>query len=227
MAELLLATPMTEVQREYADVIRMSAEAQMAIINDILDFSKLAAGMLELHHEDFDVRTTVNEVRAVLAAQAAAKNLSLTACVDPDTPESVRSDPNRVRQVLSNLANNAVKFTTQGHIVIRAAATDPTSEHPLLRFEVSDTGIGIESGVQDRIFDAYTQADASTTRAYGGTGLGLSIARELVHLLGGEIRLTSAPGIGSTFTFTVPCAHSRERSGDGRPRTPAPPTTVR
>jgi PAS domain S-box-containing protein len=217
MSELLLDTHLDADQRQCVDTIRVSSDALMTLINDILDFSNLVAGRMQLNVGDFDVRQTVKDVCATVATDAVQKGLEVVSCVDADVPSMVRTDGRRVRQVLANLVANAVKFTAAGEVAIRVTAQDANAVNPLLRFDVADTGIGIAPDATTRIFESFTQADTSTTRSYGGTGLGLSISRELVQLLGGQLNLTSTVGIGSTFSFTVPCVHGRTEEN------PAPP----
>ena len=204
MTELLLATRLTPEQAEYADTIRRSGDALLAVINDILDFSKIESGRLEIEAVDVDLRSSVEDVAEMVAAAAERRGLEVVTAVDPDVPAWVVGDPGRLRQVLLNLAANAVKFTDVGEVVMRARL-EADGDHPVrVRFEVSDTGIGITPETQSRLFSAFTQADASTTRRYGGSGLGLAISSQLVALMGGEIGVHSVPGMGSTFWFTVP-----------------------
>ena len=216
MAGLLLDTDLDPEQREYAETVRRSAEALLGIINDILDFSKIEAGRLELEEADFDVGSTTEEVGELLAEAAHAKGLELAVFVDPALPASLRGDPGRLRQVLTNLVANAVKFTDRGEVVVSAGVADLTDAGVVVRFEVRDTGIGIDHEHQARLFDSFTQADASTTRRYGGTGLGLAISRRLVELMGGAIGVESEPGHGSTFWFTVPMAPGAAAPGARR-----------
>jgi CheY-like chemotaxis protein/signal transduction histidine kinase len=232
MTDLLLDTELTPSQRAKLETIRRSGESLLTIINDILDFAKIEAGKLELERTDLDVREVVAEVAELLAVRAQAKRVGLVYDVHPDVPYVLSSDWKRVRQVLTNLVGNAIKFTDAGEVVVRvspavpqrqeavAPASEPTTargpEQYLLRFEVADTGIGIPVEAQGSLFEAFTQADASTTRRYGGTGLGLAISKQLVEILGGEIGVDSEPGRGSTFWFTVAC----ERVAAGLPATP-------
>ena len=204
MTELLLATDLNERQHRLADTARQSGAALLTIINDILDFSKIEAGKLKLEKTDFDLRQVLDDVTAMVAGAAYAKRLELITHMDPSAPFALRGDPARLRQVLVNLAANAIKFTEQGEVIIRAGLARNGGDQALLRFEVSDTGIGIEPDALSRIFDAFSQADGSTTRRYGGTGLGLAISKRLVALFGGEIGVSSQPGKGSTFWITVP-----------------------
>jgi PAS domain S-box-containing protein len=203
MTALLLGTELTPRQHHFADTVRRSGEALMAIINDILDFSKIEAGKLELDHIDFDLHETVGEIVELLAARAQNKGLELMCLFQDEVPSAVRGDPTRLRQILTNLIGNAIKFTAQGEVVVRVATLEQDAETALLRFEVCDTGIGIASEDQSRLFTAFSQVDSSTTRQYGGTGLGLSITKELVHMMGGTIGVESARSAGSTFWFTA------------------------
>ena len=216
MTGLLLSTPLNAEQREYVETIRTSAEALLGIVNDILDFSKIEAGKLELELIPCDVREAVDDVLDLLAESAQRKGIVLAAVIDPAVPSVLRGDPGRLRQVLTNLVGNAVKFTEQGGVVVRVAPASgaEAADHLTLRFSVEDTGIGIPMELQSHLFEAFTQGDSSTTRRYGGTGLGLAISKQLVELMGGQIGLESVPGSGSTFWFTVPLL-----------RTPAEPGT--
>ncbi len=203
MLELLLDTELSFEQRDRADTARRSAEALLTIIDDILDFSKIEAGRLELEAIDFDLRNTLDDVTGLLGDRAAAKSLEWATLVQPGVPSLVRGDPGRLRQVLVNLAGNAIKFTERGQIVLRARLESEREGRLVVRLEVTDSGIGMAPEVTARLFQPFTQADSSTTRRYGGTGLGLAICRQLVELMGGEIGVRSEPGQGSTFWFTV------------------------
>ncbi|WP_120520641.1 hybrid sensor histidine kinase/response regulator [Arthrobacter celericrescens] len=201
---VLLDTELDERQRQYANGVRVAADALLSLINDILDFSKLEAGKVELDPEPFDPRLLVEEVAGLLAETAREKDLELMAYCRPEVPVSLLGDARRIRQVLLNLASNAVKFTEAGEVVIRVALVEDRADVATVRFEVRDTGIGIDAADHERLFEPFLQADASTTRKYGGTGLGLAICRRLTEAMGGEIGLTSTPGSGSTFWITVP-----------------------
>ena len=201
MSELLRGTQLTPRQRRLSETISHSAEALLQIINDILDFSKVEAGKLKLERIEFGLRETVEETIEIFAARAHAKGLELVCAVELDVPTTVCSDPMRLRQVLINLVGNAIKFTDSGEVIVRVRTA---GEDGLLRFEVSDTGIGIAADAQGQIFNAFSQADSFTSRTYGGTGLGLAICRELATLMGGAIGVHSEPDRGSTFWFEVP-----------------------
>ena len=203
MTDLLLETELTGEQRNYAQTAASSGQALLGVIDDILDFSKIEAGKLELDAHDFDLREAVEDTSEMLAPQAHGKGLELTVFVDADVPATVRGDRGRLRQVLTNLLSNAVKFTHRGDVAVRVEQLERDEAGAKLRFEVSDTGIGIAQGKLDRLFESFAQADTSTTRRYGGTGLGLAISRQLVQLMGGEIRAESGAGRGSRFSFVV------------------------
>ena len=204
MTELLLGTPLNAKQRQFAETARRSGESLLTLINDILDFSKIEAGKLGIEHVDFALRELLEDVTQLLGESAASKGLELVCRVLPDVPVTVNGDPNRLRQIMINLIGNAIKFTERGEVVAEVRATTTHAGDRLLSFEVRDTGIGIAHEAQPNIFQAFSQADGSTTRHYGGTGLGLAICRQLVNLMGGDMMLESAPGKGSTFRFTVP-----------------------
>ena len=204
MSGLLLRTDLDDQQREYATMSRKAGEALLALISDILDFSKIEAGKLELDEADYDVREVVEDALAIVSGPAGGKDIEVIASVDPDVPAMVRGDDARLRQVLLNLLSNAVKFTEDGEIIVRV-----TTDRDQLCIDVADTGIGISADRQAALWDAFTQADASTTRRFGGTGLGLTICRQLVEAMGGEITLQSAVGEGSTFTVRLPLVAAR------------------
>ncbi len=210
MAELLLETDISDKQRRFASAIRSSGESLLSIINDILDFSKIEAGKLELERVDFAPGAVLEDLAELFAERAQAKGVELIVRTDASVPPWVCGDPHRLRQILLNLVGNAIKFTEGGEVVVRCTRADAEEGEiarpelvTRLRFGVSDTGIGITPEQQVRLFYAFSQADGSTTRKFGGTGLGLAIAKELVHLMGGEIGVDSEPDRGSTFWFTV------------------------
>ena len=205
MTELLLDTSLNPVQHEYAETIRTSATSLLGILNDILDFSKIEAGRLEVESVEMDVRDCVEDVGTMMAVQAAAKNLEFIVNVDPATPECVLADPHRLRQILTNLAGNAIKFTQAGEVVIEVHNVGTRSDRVLLHFEVRDTGLGMAPEVVEKLFQPFAQADASTTRHFGGTGLGLSIVKRLCELMGGNVSVVSSPGVGTSFSVTLPC----------------------
>jgi len=203
MTGLLLDTELTPEQREYAETVRNSAESLLAIINEILDFSKIEAGKLDLDILDFDLRTALEEMNDVLAVRAHEKGLEYVCMIDPEVPSLLEGDPGRVRQVLTNLIDNAVKFTSEGEVAIHVSLEKEDDTQATIRFTVTDTGIGIPQDRIDALFEAFTQADASTTRKYGGTGLGLAISGQLTEMMGGKIGAESEEGKGSTFWFTA------------------------
>jgi two-component system sensor histidine kinase/response regulator len=204
MTELLLDTPLQSAQREFAETIRTSATSLLGIINDILDFSKIEAGKLEVDRVQLHVRDCVEDIAMEMAVQAAAKNLELIVNVDPGVPDRVLGDPQRLRQVLTNLIGNAVKFTHKGEIAVEVFPLALQNGRALLSFEVRDSGIGMPPETISQLFEPFVQADDSSTRNYGGMGLGLAIARRLVTLMGGSIEVSSRPGGGSAFTFSLP-----------------------
>ena len=227
MTGLLLDTELSKEQHEYAGAVSRSAEALLALINDILDFSKIEAGKLPLEITDFDLRALVEEVAEFLAPQADEKNLELAYLLADNVPTFLRGDHGRVRQILTNLVNNAIKFTHHGETVIRVELHEETDTHARIHFCVSDTGIGIPKDRQEAIFDSFTQVDGSTTRKYGGTGLGLTISKQLVEMMGGQICVDSEPGRGSTFCFTVPFEKQLPAApATQRPATAQPPETA-
>ncbi len=210
MTDLLLETRLDPQQKDFAAGIQSSADMLLALINDILDFSKIEAGRMELETIDFDLHHLLEEVVTLLAGRAQEKGLELALFIAPEVPRFLRGDPIRIRQVLTNLAGNAVKFTEQGEVLLHASLDSSRGEKRGVRFSVQDTGIGIPAGRQKDLFQAFTQGDGSTSRRFGGTGLGLAISRRLVEMMGGEIEVESRPGQGSTFFFTLKLEASRK-----------------
>jgi signal transduction histidine kinase/DNA-binding response OmpR family regulator len=203
MTELLMGTDLTQQQQKFCSTVHRSGKALLHVINDILDFSRVEAGKLELETVDFNMRETVEEVMELLAENAHRKEIELLFEIDVDTPESVAGDPGRLRQILTNLVGNALKFTEKGEVFVRLGVLEDNDEGLKLRFEVRDTGIGMTDEACSRIFESFTQADGSTTRHYGGSGLGLAISKRLSEMMGGEIGVESDLGKGSTFWFSV------------------------
>jgi signal transduction histidine kinase/DNA-binding response OmpR family regulator len=216
MTDLLLDTDLTAEQREYAEVVRTSADSLLRIINDILDFSKAEAQKLDLESIDFEPRVLVEEVARILVVSTRQKGLELAHNVEPDVPQRLRGDPGRLRQIVLNLGSNAIKFTHQGKVAIRVALESAKDSAVVLRFEISDTGIGIPKDRIHHLFQPFTQADPSTTRKYGGTGLGLAIAKKLAEAMDGQIGVASEGGRGSTFWFTAvfrtPALHAEDQT---------------
>ena len=203
MTELLLDTELSAEQRNLAEIIRTSGDALLAIINDILDFSKIEAGKLDLERSPFDVRGCIEAALDVVATQAAEKGLDLAYLLHPATPRVVVGDVTRLREVLINLLSNAVKFTEAGEVVLSVSSEPAADGRHELHFAVRDTGIGIPADRMDRLFQSFSQLDASTTRRYGGTGLGLAISQRLTEMMGGTMWVESRVGEGSSFSFTV------------------------
>ena len=203
MASLLTSTDLDEEQRECAEIILTSADSLLGIISDILDISKIEAGKLEFEHIPFHPVAILNDIDQIFSFQAHEKGLDFSCMFEPEIDLTVIGDPGRLKQILINLVNNAVKFTKQGEIKIGARHAGETESHIAVEFSVSDTGIGIPENAQSRLFETFLQADSSTTRKYGGTGLGLAICKQLVNLMDGTIGFESVVGQGSTFSFTV------------------------
>lgn len=204
MISLLLDSPgLTEEQRHQAEIVRKSSDALLSLINDILDFSKVESGNLELEILDFNLRDTLEDIAAILSFKALSKGLEFSCLVEPNVPNRLQGDSGRLRQVLINLASNAIKFTEKGDVKISIRLEEESEENLTLHIEVIDTGIGIDETIQTKLFEKFTQADASTSRIYGGTGLGLAISKEIVNLLGGDIGVKSKIDEGSNFWFTA------------------------
>ena len=220
MTGLLLDTPLDDEQRRYAEIVRSSGENLLGLINDILDFSKIEAGKMALESTDFDLITLLEDFAASMAVPAHEKGLELLCAFDPQIPTFLRGDPGRLRQILTNLTGNAIKFTQRGEVAIRVALLSSFPASLELRFTIRDTGIGIPPDKIDLLFQKFSQVDASTTRQFGGTGLGLAISRQLALLMGGAIGVNSQPGRGSEFWFTV---HLQRQPVPHPPPPPPPP----
>ena len=203
MVDLMLAAEPNMQQRRYCDVAKSSARSLLELINDILDFSKIEAGKLELDSTVFDLHEVIESVATVFGERAEKKNLELVCGMGSEIPAMVSGDPLRLRQVLTNLVSNALKFTERGEVVINAALQEQTTTHATVRFSVKDSGIGIPPDRVARLFKSFSQVDASTTRKFGGTGLGLAISQRIVEMMGGQIGVESSVGRGSTFWFTA------------------------
>ncbi|CAN5813176.1 hypothetical protein BH23ACT11_BH23ACT11_01700 [soil metagenome] len=203
VADLLMDTDLDPEQREYVETVHNSGETLLTLLNDVLDFSKIEADKVEIENIVFDLRTSVEDTVVLLAERAQSKGLEIASLVDYDVPTALKGDPGRLRQILTNLLGNAVKFTEEGEIVLKAELAEETDEEAVVRFEIRDTGIGMMPEQQEHLFESFVQADSSTTRRYGGTGLGLAISQRLVALIGGEIWVESEPDAGSTFFFTA------------------------
>jgi PAS domain S-box-containing protein len=223
MTGLLLDTNLSEDQRSYTRLVQQSGENLLAIVNDILDFSKIEADKLELEKIDFNLRVIMEDAAEMLALRAHEKNLDFVCRIDPAIETLLKGDPGRLRQILVNLAGNAIKFTLHGEVVIAVKMVSESSDRVTMHFEVSDTGIGISEDKKGMLFNAFQQLDPSTTRKFGGTGLGLAISRQLVEMMEGQIGVLSVLGKGSTFWFTVAFAKQPNR----KQQNPAPPATIR
>jgi PAS domain S-box-containing protein len=215
MTDLLLDTPLDAEQREYAEIVRTSSEALLSVINDILDFSKIEAGKLSIEPVEFDLRVALEEVADLLAPRAFEKGIEFACIVPPDFPGGLIGDAGRIRQVVTNLVGNAVKFTERGEVVVRAEAVETAARSVRVRVSVRDTGIGIPAHRLEAVFESFTQADGSTTRRHGGTGLGLTISRQLADLMGGCLGVESTPGAGSTFWMELPLRRAPAAGGPG------------
>ncbi|MFI5378340.1 MAG: response regulator [Tepidisphaerales bacterium] len=220
MTGLLLDTELNDEQRRYAEIVRSSGESLLALINDILDFSKIEARKLELEMLDFDLSSLLDDFAATLAVRAQEKGLELLCAAEPSVPALLRGDPGRLRQILTNLAGNAVKFTPAGEVAVRVSLVGKNDHHVLLRFSVRDTGIGIPKDKIGLLFAKFSQVDASITRQYGGTGLGLAISKQLAETMGGEVGVESEPGKGSEFWFTA-CLGVQPEGAPTEHRSPA------
>jgi PAS domain S-box-containing protein len=223
MAGLLLDMDLTDEQRDCAETVRSCGEHLLGLINDILDFSKIEAGRLDIEVLEFDLRATVEDVIDVMTQPTVQRGLNLALHVEAEVPSLLRGDPGRLRQILVNLINNAIKFTEEGEVVIRTSLAEETGTRVTVRFEVRDTGIGISEDRMDRLFKSFSQVDTSTTRKYGGTGLGLAISKQLTELMGGEIGVQSKSGVGSTFWFTA----KLEKQADAPESRPTAPAQIR
>ncbi len=208
-AALLQDTSLDSEQRQYVNIVVRSAEALLAIINDILDFSKIEAGKIDVEYTSFHLGDLLSDMENLMAPRFAEKNLPLILEQDPSLTPHCLGDPYRLRQILVNLVNNACKFTSEGHVVLSVSKTGDQGPGQQVRFAVTDTGIGIPTELQEKLFDSFSQADSSTTRRFGGTGLGLAISRQLVDLMGGRLVVDSQPGQGSTFSFEINLAQGR------------------
>jgi PAS domain S-box-containing protein len=224
MSELLLGTPLDSSQREYLEMLKQSADSLLELLNDILDFSKIEAGKMELDSHEFDLNAIVTETVQAMGVRAFQKRLVLLHHISPEIPARLIGDDGRLRQILINLVGNAIKFTHKGGVTIEVNVESETADLIMLHFKINDTGIGIAGNMHERIFEAFTQAEASTTRRYGGTGLGLAICRDLVDLMHGRIWVESQPDVGSTFHFTA--AFGRTSGISIKPMSPRPEPTV-
>jgi two-component system sensor histidine kinase/response regulator len=209
LTRLALETDLSPKQRNYLNKISSSAELLLGLLNDILDFSKIEAGRMEIEQTDFSLRAIFSNLRSLLGIRAAEQGLELIMEVADEVPDSLRGDPLRLSQILLNLGSNAVKFTRQGGVSIRAALLEKAGDEVLLRFSVTDTGIGMSQEQQKKLFQLFSQADSSISRKYGGTGLGLAISKQLAGLMGGSIKVESAPDQGSVFSFILPLTVSK------------------
>ena len=212
MTELLLETSLDVEQEEYGEQIFFSAEVLLNLINDILDFSKIEAGKLEVENISFDLYETLEAAVSLISMEAHKKDLEVILSIAPDVPEIITGDPVRLRQILINLINNAIKFTSKGEISISCSVAKKVSGRVVLQFAIRDTGIGIPESRKDQLFKSFTQVDSSVTRKYGGTGLGLSICKNLVHLFKGKIGVDSIEGKGSVFWFAFPTKEIESRT---------------
>jgi two-component system sensor histidine kinase/response regulator len=215
--EVLQMTALDAEQQEYVETVAASGEMLLRIIGNILDFCKLEARNLTLEEFDFDLAATVAEVTALLAAQAGAKGVALSTTIAPDVPTVLRGDPFRVRQVLTNLIDNAIKFTERGAVAVDVTLTEEGADTAVVAIAVRDTGIGLSAAERERLFEPFAQADSSATRAYGGIGLGLAVTKQLAALMGGTVGVTSMAGTGSTFRFSARFAKPGRDAAEGSP----------
>jgi len=204
MTELLIETALSDKQHRFAEIVKRSGISLLDIVNDILDFSKIEAGKIHLESGNIDLQELIGEVMDLLGHRAQVKHLELASCIHDGVPNHLRGDAIRLRQILVNLVGNALKFTEKGDVVVSVSTVEEDAKQVMLRVEVKDTGIGIDSSVHETIFEAFSQADGSTTRKFGGTGLGLTIVKQLVHLMKGSVGVESSLGVGSTFWFQIP-----------------------
>ena len=214
MAELMNTTALDKEQEEYSSQIRFSADVLLSLINDVLDFSKIEAGQLELEYTECNLQELVEDSIDLVALEAHKKGVEVGFFADPGTDLIVEGDPTRLRQVLMNLVNNAVKFTVEGQIMVYLNRVEQNKDETTIKFRVEDSGIGIPQEKQKNLFEAFTQADSSTTRQFGGTGLGLTISKNLVARMGGNLEVNSSEGIGSEFFFTPEFSKDKIRTGD-------------
>jgi PAS domain S-box-containing protein len=218
MTELLLATPLTPEQHDYARTVRVSAEALLSVLNDILDYSKIESGKLEFECIDFDLRRMLGETVDMLAITAHKKGLEFACLTYQNVPALLQGDPGRLRQIINNLVNNAIKFTAKGEVIIRVTLENEDANGATIRFDVTDTGIGIPPDQMDRLFKSFSQVDPSITRKFGGTGLGLAISKQLANMMGGQIGVESRDGKGSTFWFTMRLNKQPRSQADALPK---------
>lgn len=223
MIDLLLMTSLNPEQHNFAETLRLSSESLLGVVSDILDFSKIEAGKLNLEIIDFNLQEAIDNIMDLLGTQANNKGLKLVALIKPDVPTHVRGDPGRLRQVINNLVGNAIKFTAQGEVTLTVSVLMDVISDVVLLFEIRDTGIGITGEAQAKLFEAFNQADGSTTRKYGGTGLGLAISKKLIQLMNGKIGVESTPGKGSTFWFHVELG---KQTGQLDPAETSPPQAL-
>jgi signal transduction histidine kinase len=211
LSSLMMDTPLDNLQREYIESIHLSGESLLDILNDILDFSKVEAGKIELEDHDFHLENLIEEVVAVMTARSLNKNVEIAYLIDPSVHDYIRADSTRIRQVLINFISNAIKFTEKGHVLVNVSTlSQDKNTKTILKFSVQDTGIGIPHDKKHRLFTAFSQVDASTTRKFGGTGLGLAISKRFTELMGGGIGFESELGKGSCFWFTVPVVEQND-----------------